>query len=922
MFTRLLCLLSLLLLPLTYAFMPDDTDIKMLNGKLEKFRKTYPQEKVHLHTDKPYYSIGDTIYFKAYVVNAEKNTPSVVSNILYVDMIDDSNHIKQTLRLPVMDGTTWGTVALADSLREGNYKIRAYTNWMRNFDEAYFFNKMITIGNGLNSDWIASASFKPNSAGNKNEDTVTIQYSSLYGLPVAGKEVSYNIVSNKKEIAKGKGSIDNEGKLSIGLESMQNNQSPAVLLTHLKVNKTVVTKELMIKVPAAQYKTQFFPEGGQMVAGLPARIGFKAMGNDGLGIAVSGKITDDSSAVSVPFQSGFAGIGSFGFTPISGHTYHALIKYKDGSEEKVMLPAAAVYGYVLNIDNTEADKVGINIASKQSTPADKVILVAQCNNRMVYAAPLALSNGSASISLSKKKFPTGIVQFTLFNPALQPVAERLAFINHHDALTIDMRLDKAAYNRREKVKMILDVKDQNGDPVTGTFSLSVTDANTVVLDKAKQQTILTDLLLTSDLKGYIESPNHYFTDADDASVKELDDLLLTQGWRRFIWQDILTDKYHATPFVVEKSLSISGKVLTPRGAPVAGGSVTFISKKGSGFTLNTTTSEDGSFAFDELNLTDNNPFVVQATTAKGSSDVVIKMNDFSPPSINNNEYFTNVNYAPDSSMLNYLIHSRHRYDEMRKNGLLNDNSFTLKEVTVTTQKFTKIQKIVAPSMNLNGPGNADQILTYEDLGNCPDLARCLPGKALGVVVNPYLDPVTKYRSLQPFSTRRMSNKPMLVILDGIEMNTGSFSLTSIYGKDVQSVELLRSGGFLSVYGLRGSEGVMVITTKKGGDFDYNDVYTGKEPIDNAVKGTLFTTAMGYSSSREFYSPDYSSPVVNNTMPDLRSTIYWQPNVVTDDNGKATIEFYNGDVAGTYNVIIEGISGNGEPGYATFTYEVK
>ena len=142
------------------GFIVQDDPLKPFITQLEKFRKDYIQEKVHIHFDKPYYAIGDNIWFKAYVVEAENHQLSGLSRILYVDLINDKDSIKQSLRLPLIEGLAWGDFTLADTLREGNYRIRAYTTWMRNFGEEYFFDKTISIGNSISNTVFTKTEYK------------------------------------------------------------------------------------------------------------------------------------------------------------------------------------------------------------------------------------------------------------------------------------------------------------------------------------------------------------------------------------------------------------------------------------------------------------------------------------------------------------------------------------------------------------------------------------------------------------------------------------------------------------------------------------------------------------------------------------------------------------------------------------------
>lgn len=442
MFKRLLCIVILVYVLFTSFFAGDDP-VQIIKSKSEKFRKSYPQEKIHLHLDKPFYSIGDTIYFKAYVVNAEKNVPSVLSNVIYVDFIDENNVIKYTLRRPVTDGTGWGSIDINDSLTEGNYRLRAYTNWMRNFNDDYFYYQDIPVRNGFDNDILADASFEQETSGNQSYYVTNIAYKSLHGYDLSGKEVNYSLLINNKELKKGKSSLDEQDILRISQADIHLQNQEAELITKIKItNKTTFTKRIKFKAPAFQHRIQFFPEGGQMINELESCVGFKAVGSNGLGTDVSGIVKDETSPDSVSFKSGFAGIGSFKFTPQADHAYYALVRYENGTEERTPLPKAEAVGYILSTENTDQEKVSINIASSNKlTASENVIVVAQCNNRIYYATTLTLTNSSVSTSISKKKLPTGILQITLFTGNMQPVAERLIFINHYDQLHINISLN-------------------------------------------------------------------------------------------------------------------------------------------------------------------------------------------------------------------------------------------------------------------------------------------------------------------------------------------------------------------------------------------------------------------------------------------------------------------------------------------------
>lgn len=338
----------------------------------------------------------------------------------------------------------------------------------------------------------------------------------------------------------------------------------------------------------------------------------------------------------------------------------------------------------------------------------------------------------------------------------------------------------------------------------------------------------------------------------------------------------------------------------------------------------TSTSGNGSFTFNDLDFDDDKPFVIQAKSADNQK-VQVKQNEFLPPLVSANKNQFAARQASVNILQPYLAQSVLRFDNLKKTGLY-QNAHILKQVTVTGKLPSRVQEAVAPSYNLNGPGNADQILTYEDLRNCHDLGQCLQGKLTGVIFKivwvkeDTLSPL-KIWVLKAFSGMGVGRGiPMSVVVDGRDIGSTE-DIRNIAVENIQSIEVLRSGGYLSSYGSRAPGGALIITTKTG-DIDYDADLHAKLAKENQETNFLFTNAKGYSVYRQFYSPDYSNPSNSNTIPDLRSTIYWQPNITTHEDGKASIEFYNAGNAATYNVVIEGLSENGKLTRAFLTYQVK
>ncbi|MCJ8212092.1 TonB-dependent receptor plug domain-containing protein [Mucilaginibacter sp. RS28] len=897
-----LILLTVITAALLFSFInADDDPIKKAAAQLEKWTGDYPQEKVYLHMDKPYYAVGEDIWFKAYVTIGPEHKLSALSGILNVELLDPRDSVQQSIKLPLTSGIAMGDFALSDTLKEGNYRIRAYTNWMRNFAPEYFFDRTIHIGNAATNTVFTNTSYAYTTTPNGQQNVkATVSFTDINGIAYAGKEVSYQVQLSNRNVGRGKGVTDDKGNLAISFTNTVPGAMKAGQITaKIKISdKQTITKILPVKATSNNVDVQFFPEGGNLVAGLPCRVAFKAVGADGLGKAISGTIVNNDNTELTSFTTSHLGMGLFVLIPEAGKTYQAKVTYEDGSKATVNLPKVLEKGYSLSLNNTsDPDNITIRIGGTADLVGQQISVVAQANGVICYAAKNSLENGVLMAKIPKSKFPTGIAQFTLFNAANEPVCERIIFINREDELKVDVA-GQASSGTRQKVNLSLNVQSPDGKPAISALSAAVIDETKVPSDESDEISILSQLLLSSDIKGYIEKPNYYFVHRDEQGRKALDLLMMTQGYRRFEWKQLLNNVYPPVVFQPEKELRISGHVHNGN-KPVIGGKVTLFTTKGGAFILDTLTDDKGNFAFNHLVFKDSVKFIIQARTAKDRKFVDIELDNVVSQGVSSNPNAPDIEVNVSKNITGYLQNSYKLYQEESKYGVGNHN-YVLKEVVIKEKKITPYQN----SSNLNGPGQADQIISgdiFEKMG-CPDITTCLQGRLLGVT----------FRGGAAYSTRS-PNTPMQIVLDGMTIDDPYF-LSSLNAMDIASIEVLRSAGYTSIYGMRGGGGVLVITTKRGGEYSSTArVY---------APGIITYTPKGYYQARTFYSPQYDDPKVNRTLADLRTTIFWKPNIVTDKDGKASIEFYNAGSPGTYRVIVEGIDGDGHIGHQTFRYKVQ
>jgi hypothetical protein len=879
-----------------YSFSIDDDIISRVQRQLDRWTESHPVEKVHLHLDKPYYTAGDDIWFKAYVITGPLHRLQPDSGILNVELIDGQDKITQNLKLQLKNGLAYGDFALPDTLPEGNYRIRAYTQYMLNAGNAYMFDKAISIANVITNKVFTKTTFK--TAGpNGRAISADINYTDANGAAYAGNAVRYTVMVNNAVLATGKGVTDANGNLHIDLpgDNAALTRSGQIVTALSGTSNGMVYKSIPVRFIAGAADVQFFPEGGNMVSGIPTRVAFKAIGTDGLGVDITGIVTDNNNRQVAALRSAHLGMGTFDFTPVAGNTYKAQITYPDGSTRSLPLPAAAAKGYALSVRENGAGDLRVSIGAANGTN-DQFAVVGQSAGKVYYSAKSIPGNSTFTTVIPKDRFPSGIAQFTLFSSSGEPLNQRVVFIqNPADVMNLLIAPSQSSYSPRQKVRLNINANNNEGKPAVGSFSVSVIDETKVPpADENSESNIFASLLLTSDIRGYVEQPAYYLNNANDKTRADLDALMLTQGYHRFEWRDVLSTAQTANRYERQSNFTISGKVTTPSGSPVVNGKVELINFDDGLLKLDATTDQNGRFAFNDIIYADSLKFLIQARTAKKKRDVVIKMDTIPAPPTT--DYKNAADFAVDmsSGLATYAQNSRQLYFEQMKYGLGN-HVITLKEVQIKEKR-----NALKHSSNLNGPGNADQVLLSKDLVNygCVRLSDCLQGRLLGVMF---------YNGI-PVTTR--GGGRMLIIIDGAYTDAGFMNSLNI--NDVQSIEVLRNIGTTGIYGGRGGNGVLVITTKRGDEPTYYPERFGSGIIPYQPKGIY--------KSRTFYSPRYDVKT-NQKLADLRSTVYWNPNIITAD-GRASVEYFNAGNKGNYRVVIEGIDSEGNIGRQVLRYKVE
>lgn len=421
--------------------------------RLEQEASRVLTEKMYLHTDRSFYVVGESMWFRLYYVDGTDHKPLDVSKVAYVELLDKGQAPVLQAKIALQAGKGSGMLLLPSTLASGNYTLRAYTQWMKNFPAEFFFSKTVTVAN-----------------------------------------------------------------------------------TFTKIPATAPEKDLDLR---------FFPEGGNLVAGLPGHVAFRVIDERGRGVELAGTVVNQRNETVASFRTERFGLGSFDLTPVAGDTYRAIVTGRG----EYPLPVAEARGYALRVHSSENGDARVEISGTGGAG----YLLVHTRRKVGFAQPVSLNGGKTILPVPAGAFGEGISHLTFFDGNQRPVCERLVFRKPRRRLGIEAKSNKRVYNTRDKVLL---------DLAADSASLSVAVFRLDSLQQPESEDIASYLWMRSDLRGTVESPSFYL----DAPESAADLVMLTHGWSRFRWDDKPFEPAYLPE--IDDHL-VTGKVITADGRPAA-----------------------------------------------------------------------------------------------------------------------------------------------------------------------------------------------------------------------------------------------------------------------------------------------------------------------------------------------------------------
>ncbi|MBK5722673.1 TonB-dependent receptor plug domain-containing protein [Dysgonomonas sp. Marseille-P4677] len=884
-------ILLLLVIPFTLlAF--DSPFIEQLMKRLNQYNLLYPQEKVYIQTDKTFYKQTENVWYKIYLVNSNNHSASTISDVVYIELRDPKGNLVNKHEHNVLEGVCNGEFNIREDLAGGLYTLTAYTQWMKNWGEKAIFKKEINIQKVITPRLLLKLDFEKRAYGPNDEVVVSLSVNNLRNQKTNGSIAKSTIRLKGKVVQTLENTVEN-GDVKIKFKLPADLDTSDGLL-QIVVSEKGIEESISRSIPIVLNKIQmqFFPEGGHMVQNVESKIAFEALDEFGKGADVSGVIVDEENNEYSSFSSFHLGMGAFSHKPLPNKKYFAKILQPQCNENRVPLPEARENGLIFGLADRSQKSLSWNIYSPAQAT---VFLIGQTQGKVYCTQTLNLKKGNNKVEIKTNDFPIGVAVFTLFDANMKEQCERLVFINPENGLKIKLETDKEFYSPKEEVKLTVRTLDKNNKPTSAKLAISVVDEQLITYADDKQDNILSHMFFSSELKGNIQEPYFYFDPTKEKAKEAIDYLMLTHGWRGFVWEDVITEKRVTLDHTAEKIGDVYGYILDKNNKRKQT-TVYLIENGNKRRVVETKTTPEGQFAFHNIDLSGNVYIITKSPNHvnlfNSRPQIIPENTDFSPLNLARERITDDIEVIGQEKVKekeeNIVIRGISQNEEVVIPELPNwDNDQALDEVVVTGYGTQRKQSIAAAITSVR----QEEIRVQVD-----HIKNALTGKVAGLLIEPdNLNNIQGNRIyIKGISSFGKGNTQPAVVLNGIllsETINGVYNLDDYVNiQDIESVTVTKTP--ISDIVPKTANGVIYISTKK-------PVFTKyKTPKPNYTGVSI--------PKREFYVSSKFEQKHHNA-DNLAATVYWNGDVTTDKEGKAILSFTNNDTSSSFRITAEGLS---------------
>ncbi len=646
-----------------------------------------------------------------------------------------------------------------------------------------------------------------------------------------------------------------------------------VRITHLKDSDKVERES----TGTPKIDISFMPEGGFMLADETNCVAFKAVDQHGIGADVSGKIVDKSGEVVQTFKSMYKGAGKCYFYGQAGNAYRALI---NGIDQSFALPDLRERGAKIKLIRHGEQYLDMVVQEKGLGIEEIFYLAVMYRGQGLFFIELNNKNRQAVLKLSTDKLKRGINRFVLLDRELNPISERLIFKNDLDVVTLIPKLNNSSFSARDEVRMMLVGFDEAVE--IASVSISVVDSQYLEVSNHRSD-ITSFLFLQSELRGHIESPADYLVDDEHLpAVAKLDLLMTTHGWSNYLWP-LLEKDARRLKHQPSLGFDFKGQVKKNfRKKGLEGASVSLIIYEEDGIPkfFDQPVKKQGYFEFEDLVFFDSVSVVAQARSKNNQHNLQFNL-QLPVPKL---EPVTKQNLDALKASFEvplWLYEQRLQHDLLISTYDPKHNIVYLEGVEVRGKKIEPVGKTGAVKKN-DGPYRIESKNTV----GVTDIIEYLQFKVTGVAPIPG----------GGISLGGGASEPYIMIDGGARL-----SVDEARGYSVEIFETIEVLTPPASYFYRAPSGIVLLTTKSG---------ISQPSSQLPLLGGMVKRIKGFASLRTCYSPRYSPGNRDTEAPDLRHTLYWNPQTILQNDSMEHF-FFTGDIDATYRITIEGISQSGK-----------
>ncbi len=869
-------------------------------------------EELYIHTDKSIYTPGEDLWFKAYILNEEFHTPSNLSKLLYVNLVDFNGKSIISDKFQIYQGYANGDLQIPDTLRKGAYKIVAYTEQMIHYSPSFWFNSEIIINPTPVNLW--ELNFYPDlDKLSENILTGEINCKSSSGFPVKNVKIQYEIEVNNKKIYSKKLTTDSLGKATINWNISEEDKNKNFIL-NIDANYINKDKSLKITIPNGNrgINLKLFPESGCFIQGLKNQVAFKITDNNGMPINLTGTLRNQDGEILKKIKTIYEGMGVFSIIPKANESYHIKLDKSEFGDSLYALPKAKESGYILSLQETKESIMTLIVNMTPGLKGKKVKLSVSNGWQYENLFESDLEN-EKHFSFHTSSLPVGITTLTLFSNDL-PVAERLVFINKHKKLKLSIETEKKIYDPREKVEMKIKATDFEGKPAAANLSLAVSEKSKVV---GNITDVASYLLLGSKLKS-IRGDCSYYLQENEKADSALNILLMTHGWRKI--EKI--EEYSKIILNYENLPGIRGTVYTKKNKAAKKAQVQILDTK-TWQVISTETNDKGRFFIpidDYILMAGSQDLSISAAIPNKSKELVISVD----PVVND----TVVSKFKQKEDIILAYNLSQKVKIAKKDPTIEYTNFDktsefIEEVTITGEKYDPVYNEVRKSTYKVYKKNAEELHTNM-MTMTPTVTPIgiIAGKfqdhSILELIRPIAPPFEIINGTIVFRGRNSITRKYvtgaLFVVDGVPMGSNITNMAWVNPLSVKEVKVITSPGAALKYG-SSCKGLIEITMLEGNENVFKQVTVAKEENVSIIKG--------YKINKEFYFPDYSLEISGEEKTfDSRSTLYWNPNLIIDSSGEQKVTFFNGDKRTFFRCKVVGVNKQGLFGNSRLDFRVN